>query len=81
MAAEKAAAPPLLVVTPRSCVRLRPADASLRAVVTLTRASRTRGGRVAGSVRFEGTTAGRAVNAELRFDTFVRDVVTAAALR
>lgn len=57
------------------------ADGTLRATATLTRAATRRGGRVAGRVAFAGTSAGRLVTVELRFDTFVRDVVDAAALR
>ncbi|MBK6532672.1 MAG: hypothetical protein IPF99_24670 [Deltaproteobacteria bacterium] len=57
------------------------ADGTLRAAVTLTHAPRRRGGRAAGSVVFDGTRGGRSVHAELRFDTFVRDVVMAASLR
>ncbi len=56
-------------------------DGTLRATAMLTRASTRRGGRVAGRIAFEGVTAGRVVRVELRFDTFVRDVVDAAALR
>jgi hypothetical protein len=52
------------------------ADGSVRATVTLARAARRRGDRVVGSVAFEG-----ARPTVLRFDTFVRDVVAAAALR
>ncbi len=56
-------------------------DGTLRATAMLTRASTRRGGRVAGRVTFEGASAGRVVRVELRFDTFVRDVVDPAALR
>lgn len=57
------------------------ADGTLRAAVTLTHAPRRRGDRAAGSVVFDGTRGGHSVHAELRFDTFVRDVVTASSLR
>lgn len=56
-------------------------DGSLRATVTLTHAPHRRGGRAAGTIRFESATAGSGARVELRFDTFVRDVVMAAALR
>jgi hypothetical protein len=56
-------------------------DGTLRAAVTLTHAPRRRGGRAAGTVVLDGASGGRAVHAELRFDTFIRDVVMAASLR
>lgn len=56
-------------------------DGSLRAAGTLTHATHRRGGRVAGTLVFDGASAGRAVHLELHFDTFVRDVVMATALQ
>jgi hypothetical protein len=60
---------------------LSTAEGTLRAGVTLTHAPHQRGGRAAGTVTLDGASAGRTVHLTLRFDTFVRDVVPAAALR
>ncbi len=68
-------------LVPPGAVALSVGDGTLRATAMLTRASARRGGRVAGRVTFEGVTGGRVLRVELRFDTFVRDVVDAATLR
>ena len=57
------------------------ADGTLVAEVRLTVVPRRRGDRVAGSVRFGSHALGDLGTRELRFDTFVRDVVPEALLR